>query len=218
MFKQHQPLIAEHATTPDGFADLQLLAIASARMPFSRVAEDFAAVKSGDATPLFAWKHEAWRQAQADKEIRFAAVRSILYDPGADFDTRYPDRESAALALVSQWYGLGFVKGGFVLQMAYGISGCIDARNEETYAVEAKATRAPSSRLGMKSRYKHARAYNALCAALGGTETLWNAWCDYYAASGDNPDWTDGWQVSAEHCRVLGIDPGAKPETGEVPW
>jgi hypothetical protein len=121
-------------------------------------------------------------------------------------------RDARMLTCVASWFGLGFVKGGFVLQMAYGISGCIDARNIDTFGVNPRSVSAPKKMEQYKTRYRKALAYNKLIRSLGGTENLWNAWCTYYAESGDYPEWVDGWQVSAEHCRILGLDPGSPIE------
>jgi hypothetical protein len=214
MFSQHQPLIAEHASTPEGLVDIALLAIVSARMPFARVREDFAAVKNGDTTPLFAWKFEAYRRFKERAE----KVKARL-EREYGFTRRSPYLRTAyMLAEISGEYGLGFVKGGFVLQMAYGVSGCVDTRNIDTFGVSRNAVAPPSVALKYETRLRKARAYTKLINSLGGTGFLWDAWCTYYADSGDNPDWSDGWDVSAEHCRILGIDPGERPQIEEIPF
>lgn len=201
MFSQHQPIIGKWARArPENFAHVQLLAILSARQPFERVGEDMAAVLEGDHKPLFDWKLNAWLDARDYSGERLARCE-MIYLRGDG-----PRMEAELLAEITSWLGFGFIKGGFVAQLAYGVIGCIDSRNQTAYnlpqfaAVKTTALHA--------TRLKHARRYVRLCRRLGGCEALWNAWCDGYATSRVAARLLDGWECSAEHCRILGLDPG----------
>lgn len=217
MFEQHQPLIGQYARShPDNMANVAIMCIITAHWPFDRVAHDFdQVVNRRNYSVLYGWKQNAVNLAEAFSVERFNCMQG-LYATTFDEDTK----ETLMLAEVAQWHGLGFVKGGFFLQLCYGLSGCLDIRNAETYEIPQSELRAPRKILKSATRIKKAGIYNKLCKRLGGTAKLWDTWCDLYAF--DYPEnekskrFSTGWQVSAEHCRILGIDPGVEPE--EVPF
>ena len=223
MYQDHQPKIAAFASqSSDNFVDVGLLCILSARMPFARVSEDFATVKGGDHAPLFAWKSEAYFELRDEVNARRYKL-AAMNDRRNEYIRRgwqgmVTRTETEMLSYVLTWFGFNLVKGGFFLQMVYGISGCLDVRNENTYDLQERATRAVPAVSTRRNRDRKAAAYNALCRRLGGTETLWDAWCDYYAASGDNEAWETGEDVSAAHCIILGIDPGSANTEADIPF
>lgn len=210
MFADHQPLISQWVRShPDNMRDVAIFCIITAHWPFDRVRDDFDDVKSGDTSVLCGWKTEAVRLAHHESGGRFEQLETLWReDWGPDI----------MLAHVAQWYGLGHVKGGFFLQLCYGISGCLDVRNAELHGLQRSALRSDGD-VRFPTRVKRASRYNELCERLGGTRNLWDTWCDLYALEyqgSRKDDFATGWQVSAEHCRVFGIDPGIEPE--EVPF
>lgn len=211
MFDQHQPTIGRWAQAhPANFAKVQLLAILSARQPFPEIHEDYQAVLRGDTRSLFAWKHEAWRQAELKSAERLAKLKAIeaLRPIWGDQTT-----DAALLVEVTQWYGLGLIKGGFVLQLTFGRVGCLDTRNQHDFGLDARALTLPY-RLTDKQRRRLVRRYIDQCNALGGCAYLWDTWCSNYVRG----RLSDPWEVSAEHCRILGLDPGVNPADIPFPY
>jgi hypothetical protein len=193
MYKNHQPLIAKHAQTPEGFTDVGLFCILSARTRFSNLNEQFQRIKSGDLQPLYGWKRDAYLQHKEQANHRLNKLNTL---------NNYA-YEWTLLDEVSNWPGFSLIKGGFFLQLVYGVSGCIDSRNMKSLGI-AREMLELSNRLTIPSKRKRVYEYSRLVKTLGGTEFLWDKWCSEYAESGDGP-WTTPYEVSAEHCKTLGI-------------
>ena len=198
MFAQHQPTISAYGrSSAEGFARCGLLCIASARQPFATVGEAMREILGGrGASDLFAWKAQAWDQLQETATERLATLEALEAKRASDV---------AMLLQVTSWYGFGYVKGGFLLQMLYGRLGCLDTRNEAQFGLRYLRKRADTS---LEARTQVARRYVRKVKSLGGCEFLWNNWCMGLAAEGNR--FKSTWDVSAEHCRILGLDPGAE--------
>lgn len=199
MFATHQPLLARAAQDDlRAFINVAAFAIISARSLFPRAVEDAAKWSSGQRKGLqsiFAWKHLALDYLEEQAEARQKAV----------FDA-YTGKPTEALAIMlREWHGYGLVKGGFVLQMMTGQVGCIDTRNLDYFELDARTVRSPSSP-SSRQALKHAKAYVTLCDNLGGSEKLWNVWCEYLAETTTVHEWKDNPDaVSAAHCYATGV-------------
>lgn len=219
MFANHQPKIAAYAQqNASCMSEVALLCILSARMRFPRIRGDFRAVIGGDDHPLFAWKLQAWEEMQANREVRYDKLMSILRRE-RELTGRRLFMADVMLAEVQTWYGLGLIKGGFFLQMCFGVSGCVDSRNQEDFALsamEARRWKAKPKHLSDASRMRHSQAYNEFINYLGGTEQLWDFWCAGYHKQ-DPLTFKSPWDASAEHCRILGINPGEEIDD-EIPF
>lgn len=196
MFKTHQPIIAAACIdSPKTFINAAAFAIISARMTFSRAvddAADYSAGKRKGLQSIFAWKHRALDDLEKEAEQR----RTLLASR----------RPSAALsAILRSWHGYGLAKGGFVIQMVTGQAGCIDSRNLDYFDVDARQVRNPV-KPSVLSADRHAQAYIKLCKELGGSEYLWNVWCEYMASTTTRYEWKDDpFAVSAAHCHAIGL-------------
>ena len=113
-----------------------------------------------------------------------------------------------ALLALCELRGLGLAKSGFILQMIFGVVGCIDSENQKIYKVKVPELKGSQS---AKRRHELACEYVALCETIGGTESVWDKWCDYMAEKNPNV-WDSGDAVSLEHqewvrraARLLGV-------------
>ena len=195
MFANHQPIISEYARAHEGaFARVGLLCILSARQPFFSVADQFTDVMRGDRRWLFDWKSRAWNEMHDQCMSRFARLEAIRQNSGPRM------LEANLLAEVVSWHGFGLAKGGFLLQLTYGLVGCLDSRNIAQYGL-AEPCNLPKT-LSYRTRLKKCCEYVDLCYALGGSEVLWDEWCYGFEVEGRK-----AFEVSAEHCRILGLDP-----------
>lgn len=209
MFADHQPIIGQWARAcPENFARAQLLAILSARQPFDYVGEDLNAVLAGDPRPLFAWKAAAWFDIQRTAARRLAACE-MIYCRGSKVAM-----ETELLAEITKTIGLGLIKGGFVAQMVYGVIGCIDSRNQDEFGIAKRRYREIPPSATDATRTRKCREYVLACRKLGGCAFLWDNWCQGYALKGGRL--STSWEVSAEHCRILGLAAGN--DASDIPF
>ena len=178
----------------DAFVHVGQFVLLTIRQPLHRVAADLAAARDGDRRPLWGSKAAGFDYLAEHGEALYADVMALE----GDID--------AQLARVADVPGLGLVKAGFVLQLAFGVSGCLDSHNINRLGLDAKVLTLAKN-ASPKLRAKKAAAYNALCEQLGGTEILWNDWCEYAYAHGrgNASRYVDGDDVSREHVRALGL-------------
>lgn len=217
MYAQHQPKIAVFANaSPDNMIDVALFCILSARQPLDRVYDDFREVKDGKLTALWSWKGDAYREMVENRWDRFETLKSI------NANTKSPHKKADLMMdQVITWKGLGLAKGGFFLQMMFGVSGCMDSRNLDLFEINNRAFRTDHlTKAKPSTRMRKIRSYHNFIKRLGGTARLWDIWCDLYAEQRGTiaNGLTSGWAVSAYHCEVLGIDPGDPPEAEDIPF
>lgn len=205
MFAEHQPIIQAWADqSPDNLARVLQLAIITARQPFINAPADMETAMRGerDATSvLFSWKARSFAEIWADRASIFWNCHEILYHAE---DTR--DAENALLAYVASIHGLGFAKAGFSIQMAFGLSGCLDTHNLFRLGVKPSVCRPRNERdYKLGTMYARVDLYNSLVHKAGGTEKLWNDWCAYVAKRQPKL-YRDAEHVSSLHLIALGLN------------
>jgi hypothetical protein len=207
MFKEHQPRIGAWAReNPDNFGRLLQFVILTIRMPLHRVSADMEIVDRGDkdaASVLFGFKARAWAEAWETREATLAFLEHVWQGPD---DSR--DKELAMLEHVAGLYGFGPVKAGFVLQLAYGISGRIDTHNLSRFGYKPTAFKNFSELKTPKARRAFLERYTSAVYRAGGTEALWDGWCAYVARQTPGPYQGSAYEVSRAHCVALGLERG----------
>lgn len=171
-------------------ADVGAFVQATIQQPLDRAVKDTRSILRGDLRSLWGFKRGAIAElAEA------APALCRLYESGADRDT--------LLVEASRVHGFGLPKAGFLLQCAFGVSACLDTHNLTRFGVNPGAFR---FRVNASDalRLKKARAYHAAVDECGGTEGLWNSWCEYVAAR-QSSKYRDAEHVSGLHCVALGI-------------
>ncbi len=197
MFNTHQTTIAAYGRkNPENMAQVMKFVIITIRNRFKNVPADM-------DSPKALWGFKGKAVAGIDAEAQ------MLYDAAEDiWDTRTCDRqaEERLLDLFSNVYGLGLTKGGFVVQLLYGVCGCIDSHNLERFGIDPKTIHASrfKSAKGEK-RQAYIKLYCDYVETVGGCESLWDSWCAHVAATYPN-DFKDGEAVSALHCTSLGLE------------
>ena len=213
MFAEHQPQIAAFARrSPENFARVLAFAMLSAHTQFSNVAATLDDGPENDyrnRNVVFAWKAVAWRLIldQAHEHFRILETSWRAYEcdhtsPRVRANRRRQWSDYALAHLARRVYGLGFVKAGFVLQMAYGVSGCLDTHNIRQFRVKRGILAKPGRDAMPKTWARKARAYNDAIARCGGTHKLWDVWCDGMAERYQKT-WRCGAAVSAEHLAII---------------
>ena len=152
-----------------------------------------------DAIPA---THLAIGWLQANKDTLHWHLQDI-------WNSDYSDAEKTDYMLsyvASEVPGLGLIKAGFLLQMAYGLSACLDTHNLKRFNIPTRAFRSDKFKelRTAKSRRRKVKKYRDTCEKFGGTAKLWDTWCAYMAekfyATYSNPD-----MVSSLHCEALDL-------------
>ena len=199
MYQRHQPIIAAWARkSPENLARVIQFCIISMRRRFYLVPALVEEAEQEGSGALYGWKHAAYREAWENRDAIYWNCEDIARteDPG--------DRADYLLAYLASLYGLNVAKAGFVCQLAYGLSGCLDTVNVQRLGLRPRAFANFSQLKTPQGRQGRAVQYNAVVREAGGTETLWNAWCasvsERYPAQFPTPN-----HVSALHLECLGI-------------
>jgi hypothetical protein len=195
MFATDQTRIAAWANkSPDNFARIIQFVIITARVPLYRVPGELidAIERPDESTALWGWKTRAFRHAWNNRNEIFHHCQDIMIDHDRD----------ALLTYLVTLPGLGLAKGGFVAQLIFGVSGCIDTHNLTRAGLHPRAFREFKPTATAKCRRKRVLAYHAMIDTLGGTERLWNDWCAYLA-NNQPKTYRNAEHVSALHCNAL---------------
>lgn len=197
MFANHQPQISAFARrSPANFRRVGVFVLCTIRMPLRDAAKDTAAACRGDpCRSIFGAKVRGLAELDANAGAYYEQC-----------ERSWHDSENAADEIVSTLThipGIGFVKAGFIAQLVYGVSGCIDTHNCSRYGIDPETWHCRTEAAYRKARVGGAAAgYNRLCASLGGTAQLWDTWCEYVAARGTAGTY-DADAVSALHLAPL---------------
>lgn len=201
MYANHQPEIMRWARrSPDNLARVVQFCIVSAREKFYNVPALLDDAEQGRPSTLWGWKHRAYHEAWIDRHAIHHHCEAI-----ADYDLGHEHRQADYLvAYLATLHGLNCAKAGFVAQLAYGVSACLDAINTEKYGLPPRAWANLGQRKTSEGRLKLAQRYNNAVYNLGGPRVLWDSWCETvherYPAVFCDPDHVSRWHLE---CTVL---------------
>ncbi len=218
MFANHQPLISSYARqNPDNFARVLKFVILTIRTRLFNIPADMETLESAQSAEelggvLYGWKVDSVAQIDTEKESLFEQAESIVYHAESE---RHAAENLLVLFLGIK--GLGLAKAGFAAQLIYGISACLDSHNLERFGINPNHIRSSCYKKAKthKTRVKNIARYCDYVEKCGGTESLWNSWCDYVF---NRPDelglkmnhnvavYHSAEHVSALHCESLGIE------------
>lgn len=203
MYKTHQPRIAAWSrSSPDNFGRLLQFVILTAREPLYNVPANTEIARNGgqDAMSiLFGWKHSAYVQAWERRETILSFCEHVMASDRSD-----REKTEELLEYISGERGFALVKAGFVIQLAFGLSGCLDTHNAKLYGFAPEAFIRVKALKTAKARRKLISRYCSAQERAGSTEFLWDQWCkhvaDLYPAI-----YKGAYHVSALHCAALGL-------------
>lgn len=210
MFNTHQRIIADYARRgPDEFADVLTFVYLTVQQQLHLVPNALKDVKreGEDSRFLWGWKRDAYTYMYTNRATLYTHMYT-LYDSSADPAVQ----ERELLAYCAELPGLGLVKAGFVLQLVFGIGGCIDGHNvfrfqlaegRKTLPQYLRACAYKRAKPATKARY--IQEYQQMLSNAGGTEGLWDDWC-IYVHSRNRGTYSSAYEVSAMHCAALGIN------------
>jgi hypothetical protein len=172
MFAEHQPLIREYAMqSADHTADVGYFVLATIQQQFSVVRESYWDMKDKGLDSKFAWGSKAagMKRIQATKEGIYKDMFGHSLSNGE------------LLLSIASIPGLGLVKAGFYIQLCTGCMGCLDVHNLKRFGLDRKTFLVPES-LSWETALGKANMYLQTIEKCGGSEYLWDSWCDYIAA------------------------------------
>lgn len=205
MFDTHQKEIGQYAqASADNMARVITFAHATVQQSLNTVSEAMESIDlEGPASRfLWGWKREAYLWLEDNKAAVYSTAMGI-YDGYADPAVV----EHELLKYFASLPGLGLIKGGFVIQLCFGLSGCIDRHNMARFGIHErtfKAFRFKNAKTA-RTRNRLVRDYNVAVAKCGGTRALWDGWCNFLAAKYE-VIYASGWQVSRLHCEAIRCD------------
>jgi hypothetical protein len=201
VFAEHQPLLARASNRPAGFTAICKFALCTIRMPLHSAVADCHLLLRGETNvrSIFGTKHRglSWLDANG---------ADLWEDCERTYDQCGRDGEDTLVELCMGIPGIGPAKAGFIVQMAYGLSGCIDTHNLTRFGLTDRTFRCDASggqKVSPNRRRKLIARYNQFCYSTGGTAFLWDSWCAYVAER-DPVNYRDADYVSALHLAPIG--------------
>lgn len=206
MFANHQPMIARYALqSPENLRRVINFVICTIQQPLKRVPEQMADLdKLGERSRfLYASKRDAFIYARDHAAALYAEAieLSAIADP--------IEAERQLLIHFAAIPGIGLVKAGFIIQLVFGLGGCLDTHNIGRFGLTAgdlKSDRFKRPKT-WAAKYRRLDIYQDILRALGGAETLWDSWCEFVAAKEGkySQNFRDAFEVSEYHCIGIGI-------------
>jgi hypothetical protein len=198
MFNKDQKQIADWCTTPDQMVTVGTMVLLSIRMQWSGVGTQLQDVQENGSRSkcLWGWKRAGYQYLRDNKLELFTAV--VVHRVA-----KYPD-DSALMRAFLKVPGLGLAKAGFMCQLLCGTVGCLDMHNIKRFQLDAKTLTIPKRVCPAKQLQvidDSISFYIALCKQCGGTEKLWDEWCELLADKVST--FKDGAEVSRRHYTYL---------------
>jgi hypothetical protein len=199
MYKTHNKRINTYALkSPENMANVVLMVSQSIQQVWAGVGKQMQDIEANGLDSAFL-KNQTKRKLYIELHQRKRELWLALHDYRKG-RIDLPD----LLCLFQSIHGLGFVKAGFVLQLCTGEVGCLDIHNLRMYGVKATDFLVSATATTATKRRK-AELYIATCEKLGGSESLWDVWCE--ALSSNNRCghlYTSKHHVSRLHCDFVG--------------
>ena len=170
MFKYHQQKISDYAIqSPNNTARVMDMVVLSIQQFWWNIGKQLADVDEYgiESTHLFGHKKSAYAHIRANKKQLYNA---IFYD-----DISAAER----LLNVAGTPGLGLCKAGFVLQLCIGEAACLDVHNMTRFGLSASTFKL--GKVKYDTALRKSKLYLQTIDNLGGTEYLWDSWCEFMA-------------------------------------
>lgn len=196
MFAEHQPLLSKLGRSgPEGFKRIVTFTFCTIRVQLHAAVKDYPLVRRGErfgVRSIFGSKHRGLDELDERAADLYEMCERACQDREGE------ELEDELLHTVTSLHGIGCAKGGFIAQMIYGVSGCLDSHNLRRFGIPEGTFKIADRPL--KTRSALITDYNRVCRKLGGTQSLWDTWCQYLA---DN----DANYVDADHVSRLHLTP-----------
>jgi len=174
MYAQDQARIERWCKNPDKLLTVGVMVLLSIRMHWTGVGNQMASVRElgVDSPCLWGWKLAGYKYLRKHRVALYRHVKAYR-----DGKTYLDDLMREFLKVP----GLGMAKAGFMCQLLVGDAGCLDMHNIERFGLDVNVWRIPN----LKDTDKQVAAvddkislYLHLCEMCGGSERLWDEWCE----------------------------------------
>lgn len=197
MYKTHNRRTRIYAlASPENVANTVTMVSASIMQPWYSVGRQLKDIQAnGEKATSLNWgiKKACYKYVQENKRDIFLTLHE--YKSG---EIDLPD----LLIRLCEIPGIQLVKAGFIAQLTLGKVGCLDIHNLRMYGINASTFKFTDTTTYATKR-KKAELYIATCERLGGSEYLWDAWCENLAECHPTK-FTSKHHVSRVHCDYLG--------------
>lgn len=204
MYDTDQALIGAYArTSPENMGRVYKFVIATIQQPLETVAVAMADFEELGSDSRFAFSSKAtaldW-MAEGDNLETLYATAILLWNEAPNDD----EAEHALLDLFASCPGLGLVKGGFMVQLIFGLAGCLDTHNIIRLGLTPSRFAASRYKGAKRAATRHMirEEYLEACRGAGGVMHLWNDWC-LFVADLRPGRWADGEAVSRYHAELI---------------
>lgn len=175
MYKNDQSRIERWCKNPDKLFTVGTMVLLSIRMQWVGVGTQMADVREhgADSKCLWSWKRDGYIYLRDNRKKLYDAVRH--YRTGKT----YLDDLIREFLKVP---GLGLPKAGFFAQLVVGDGGCLDMHNVARFDLKPQVWFIRGRKnLGDQVREIDDKIalYLKLCELCGGSEKLWDDWCEY---------------------------------------
>ena len=191
MYKRDMPLIRDHMlSSPEGLIDAVTFVLLTIQQQFKCVRNAMRRVKAEgrDSAVLFGFKRAGFDYVTEHAEVLHAALTKACEVGDV----------VGAIDVFSNVPGLGVVKAAFVCQLAGLEVGCLDVHNLTRFEINGQAFKfTPKTKRA--TRLSKIKYYVEVCSNLGGSEYLWDSWCNHVAGNRSNKTLVDGDAVSRFH-------------------
>lgn len=201
MYTRDATLIGQYArSNAENMRRVYAFVIATVQQPLDMVGDILDDIdKEGEASRfLWGWKPQAWRYARDNAQEIYDGAMTLW-----DFSETDRDAEDLLVGYYAGMPGLGLAKGGFMAQLCFGLSGCLDSHNVALHGLDPRqfaAARFKGAKT-KKTRDRIVKTYNTTVDACGGGQVLWDSWCEHVANLPNKFKSADG--VSRYHSDVL---------------
>lgn len=180
-FEADQRPIGEFArTSAANMADVYRFVLATIQQPLSStpmIVQDFK--RRGSASTFAFGPKRAALDWLSQNETWVYDVAMATYDSSGDVGLV----EERLMLFFSGLPGLGLVKAGFMVQLCFGLGGCLDTHNIDRFGLNASSFKASSFKDAKReaTRIRLVRSYLETVRQCGGCAQLWAEWCQYVA-------------------------------------
>ena len=204
MFDEHQAKIGRYARRDaDSMARVYAFVLMTVQQPLHMMPTAMRSLDTDGVESRFLWgfKIPAYDFLMENKQAIYD-VSMAIYRGHADPELQ----QHELLRYFAGLPGLGVVKGGFMVQLCFGLAGCIDSHNMARFGIKPSRFKAARfKRAQTKTRNVILRDYFSVIKTNGGCAELWNSWCVYVHKR--NPvEYTSAYAVSELHVTAIGAD------------
>lgn len=201
MYQRDVELIRDHVfyKGPDGLVDVVEFVLCTIQAGLSTVKAQRQDIAQEGLRSRFLWgkKGDGLKYVQENKHFLWGKVQSLM-EGGLGDATSIADCIQLFMAVPN----LGLVKAAFVAQCLGFEVGCIDSHNLKRFGLNPNKFKIGAN-ISPALKRKKILDYIQTCYDLGGSEYLWNSWCEYVAGNKANKALDTADVVSKYHVECI---------------